>query len=326
MNNSSKVAVDGEKANRIIWLLIAGIGAAVAIAALFFNFTIVWRSYFATAATCLLLLAGVWLYKARRNDPNIATILEGTCQLTAFTAVAAPLSYIAASVDRPLQDSALAAADKFLHFDWMALLAWMNAHPALHSIFALAYASFAPQAIITLMALAISGHSPRIRQFLLTFMVTALVTIAISAWFPAQGAWAHYGITPADHPAISPVTREIHLAIFHGLRDGSFHLLTGMDAEGIITFPSLHAALALIFILALWPVPYLRWVSLTVNVLMIAATPIDGGHYLTDVIAGLGMAALCWAGVSWLVTRPVSPGISPMPSVALPLNEKQYPL
>jgi len=285
-----------------IWLLIAAVAMAVSMSAIFLDVTIVWTSYWAPAIACLLLMGAAWLYRTWRQDQNIAIALEGTCQLTIFTAVAAPLSYIAATANRPLQDSTLAAADKLLHLDWMALLAWMNAHPSLHVVFALAYASFAPQTILVLMALTMTGRSQRIRQFLLTFIVTALATIAISAVFPAQGAWAHYAITPADHPAITPITREIHLGIFNGLRDGSFHLLTGVNSEGIITFPSLHAAVALIFILTLWPVPIIRWIGLVVNVLMIVATPIDGGHYFIDVFAGLGLAALCWLAVSRLVT------------------------
>jgi membrane-associated phospholipid phosphatase len=322
VKNSLGAVAGGEMVNRAIWLLIAAVAVAVGVAAIFLNFTIVWRSYVVLITACLLLMGAAWLYRAWRKDQSIAAVLEGTSQLTAFTAVAAPLSYIAASANRPLQDSAFAAADKFLHFDWMALLGWMNAHPSLHPIFALAYASFAPQTIVTLMALAMTGHSPRIRQFLLTFILAALVTIAISAWLPAQGAWAHYGITPADHPAIAPVTRELHLAIFHGLRSGSFQLLTGINSEGIITFPSLHAAVALIFILTLWPVPVLRWVSLVVNVLMIIATPIDGGHYFIDVFAGLGLAALCWAGVSWLVTsRPAVRTILDPANVLIPQSQ-----
>lgn len=288
--------------DQAIWLLIAAVAIAVGMSAIFLDVTIVWNSYWTPAITCILLLVAAWLYRALRRDRNIAAALEGTCQLTAFTAVGAPLSYIAATANRPLQDSTLAAADKWLHLDWMALLAWMNAHPSLHLVFALAYASFVPQTVLVLMALSMTGLSHRIRQLLLTFIVTTLVTIAISALFPARGAWAHYAITPTDHPAISPVTREIHLGILHGLRDGSFRLLTGMNSEGIITFPSLHAAIALMFIVALWPVPVIRWIGLVVNVLMILATPIDGGHYFIDALAGLALAALCWMAVSRFAT------------------------
>jgi membrane-associated phospholipid phosphatase len=31
---------------------------------------------------------------------------------------------------------------------------------------------------------------------------------------------------------------------------------------------------------------------------MIAATPVDGGHYFSDVIAGLVIAAACWIAVA----------------------------
>jgi membrane-associated phospholipid phosphatase len=288
--------------NRIVWLLITAVAIAVGMSAIFLDVKILWDSYWAPTIACLLLLGAAYLYKTWRRDRAIATALEGTCQLTAFTAVAAPLSYVAATTNRPLQDSTLAAADKLLHLDWMALLGWMNAHPSLHAVFALAYASFVPQTILVLVALTMTGRSHRIRQFLLAFIVTALATIAISAWLPAEGAWSHYAITPADHPAINPVTREHHLAIFRGLRSESFRLLTGVNSEGIITFPSLHAAVGLIFILTLWPVPVIRWIGLAVNVLMIVATPIDGGHYFVDVFAGLGLAALCWIAVSQFST------------------------
>jgi membrane-associated phospholipid phosphatase len=106
--------------------------------------------------------------------------------------------------------------------------------------------------------------------------------------------WGYLHLTQADYPAIIPVAQETHLPIFHGLRDGTFRALTAMTAEGIITFPSFHAALAVIFAVALWPVPILlRWIGLALNILMIASTPIDGGHYFIDVIAGIAIGTFC---------------------------------
>jgi hypothetical protein len=99
------------------------------------------------------------------------------------------------------------------------------------------------------------------------------------------------------HPAIVPATRD-PLPIFHGLRDGTFRSLLGEGAEGIITFPSLHAAAGLLFIFALWPVRYLSWIIAALNTVMIASTPIDGGHYFSDAIAGMMIAILCWVAVS----------------------------
>ena len=67
-----------------------------------------------------------------------------------------------------------------------------------------------------------------------------------------------------------------------------------MGAQGIITFPSLHAALVLIVTVALWPIPVLRWLGLAINTLMLVSIPVDGGHYFIDVLAGL---AIAWASL-----------------------------
>jgi membrane-associated phospholipid phosphatase len=58
----------------------------------------------------------------------------------------------------------------------------------------------------------------------------------------------------------------------------------------------------------MWPVKYLRWVAALLNVAMVAATPIDGGHYFSDVIAGTAVAILCWMAAARILyasqTRP----------------------
>ena len=63
-------------------------------------------------------------------------------------------------------------------------------------------------------------------------------------------------------------------------------------AEGIITFPSYHSTLAILFLVALWSVPLLRWLGVVLNLAVIAATPIDGGHYFVDLGAGMIIAIL----------------------------------
>jgi membrane-associated phospholipid phosphatase len=257
------------------------------------GFRIAWPTFAAPGAASGLLIAAGWFYRSRRPDPRLASGVDCTAQVIAFAAVGAPLSYLAASAGLPLQDRLVDAADHALGLDWRALLVWMNAHPPIHDVFNAAYLSFQPQATVTVIALAFTARFLQLRIFVLAFVLATLVTIAISAAVPAQGVWGHYGLTPGDYPAIMPATREVHLPIFHGLRDGSLRVLTGLGSEGIITFPSLHTALGVIFIAALWPVPLLRWAGLIVNALMIVATPVDGGHYFSDVWAGAAIAAVC---------------------------------
>jgi membrane-associated phospholipid phosphatase len=276
------------------------VGAVIATSVLT-SFVIVWSSFAKGALVCALLVLMGLFYRHIREDQALAEALNGAGQIIAFASVAAPLSYIAASAAYPLWDAELTAWDRRLAFDWLNWLAFMNAWPALHMITKIAYGSFAVQTTMIVMALGMTGRSVHMRLFILALFSTTLVTIAISALMPAQGVWGAWHLSLNDAPAIIPTTRDLPLPVFFGLRDGSYRLLVGDNAEGVISFPSLHAALGLLFILGLWPMKRLRWVGLLINLVMIAATPVEGSHYLSDVLAGLAVAALCWSAVQWRI-------------------------
>jgi PAP2 superfamily protein len=308
--------------DRSIWALVAMIAVIVLAAPFVSSFYIEWRSLGPQIAASMALCAGAWFYRHWRRDQRLEAGLECTAQLVAFTAVGAPLSYLAAAAGAafPLQDPMYEAIDRALGLDWKGMLAWMNEHTVWHSAFRLSYMSFTLQASMTVLTLAFIGELVRLRIFMLALALSALVCIAISVVLPAQGIWGFYNLTAADYPAIIPATRELHLPIFHGLRDGSFRALTGLGSEGIIVFPSFHAALAVIFMVALWPVPVLRWFGVVVNVLMIVATPIDGGHYFIDVPGGIVVAVLCLAAAHTMAVRaghaPSSLAASKIPQLA----------
>ncbi len=290
--------------DRLVWTMIASSACAVMMAVILGRFTFIWSTLLLPAAFGGALLALAWLY--RRRDVRIAAALTGTAQLIAFSSVAAPLSYIAASLGWPLQDALFDAADRALGLDWMALLAWMNGHPTLYAVLRPIYLCLTPQITVAVLCLAFTGRLAWLRVYVLAFIFAALVTIAISAVLPAEGVWPYYGLTPVQSPHVMPVVSTSWPA-FHGLRDGSFRALLALGSEGIITFPSLHAALAVILIAALWPVPVVRWVILVLNGAMLAATPIDGSHYFIDVIAGIVIAVLCLFAAQWIAAHGLRP-------------------
>jgi PAP2 superfamily len=281
-----------DRLDRLIWSLVGLSAAIVLLAPLLGEFAVAWRSFAPPALACVLLLGAGWLYRYRRTDPRLAGALIGTAQIVAFAAVGAPLSYIAASANLPLQDHALALADRALGFDWRGLLAWMNGSPTAYAILRQTYQSLTLQMTTVVLCLAFTGALLRLRIYVLAFVLAALITIAVSAALPAAGAWPYYGLTATEAAPILPVV-STSWPVFDGLRDGSLRTLVAVGSEGIITFPSLHAALAVIVIIAAWPVPILRWVFLAVDAAMLVATPIDGSHYLVDVIAGIALAVLC---------------------------------
>ena len=263
--------------DRLIWAVIVLVAALVVTALLLSNFHLAWQTFAAPALACSTLLAGGWFYSRWRADARLASGLFSTAQLIAFAAVAAPLSYIAASANLPLCDAALDTMDRALGFDWEGLLAWMNTAPILYRVLRPIYLSLTLQMTTVVLCLAFSGRHLWLRTYTLAFLCAALVCIAISAALPAAGAWPHYGLTAGDSGILPAVSTS--WPVFYGLRDGSFRVLVAVGSEGIVTA-------------ALWPVRYLRWAAVILNTAMLIATPIDGSHYFSDVLAGVALAAL----------------------------------
>jgi membrane-associated phospholipid phosphatase len=294
-------SIDHRRIDYLIWVTIAVVGGAVIAATAVSAFVVVWSSLVNAVLVCSGLVFASLYYRHIRKEQPLAEALCGASQVIAFATVAAPLSYIAASAAFPLWDAELAAWDRQLGFDWMAWLALMNAAPLLHLITKIAYSSFAFQTTMVVMALGFARRSLHMRIFILALCATTLVTIGISTLLPAQGVWGAWHLSLNDSPVIVPTTRDLPLPVFFGLRDGTYRQLVVDNAEGIISFPSLHAALGVLFVFALWPVKWLRWIALFINLVMVAATPIEGSHYFMDVAAGLSIATLCWFAVSGLL-------------------------
>lgn len=287
--------------DNVIWASIGLVTAVVVTAVVSSDFTVVLKSYVGPASACLLLTIGAWCYRNLRSDHSLASTLESTTQLLAFSATAAPLSYVAASAALPLHDAGLDHLDRALGFDWLGILATFRHYPWFFRAMHLIYFSLSLQMIAAVLLLGFTGRLLWLRAYMLAFIFAALITIAVSALLPAEGAWLYYGIE-GEHTTL-PLDPANWGPIFSGLRDGSFRLLMGVGSEGIITFPSLHAASAVILIGAFWPVPIARRLALVINGLMLVATPIHGSHYFVDIFAGIGVALASMTAARLLVIR-----------------------
>lgn len=76
------------------------------------------------------------------------------------------------------------------------------------------------------------------------------------------------------------------------LRAGSLHALALPRLVGVLTFPSFHAVSAILYMWAFWPLAWFRPVTVAWNIAMIVATPMGGGHYFVDILAGILVAVL----------------------------------
>jgi len=282
------------RADLAIWATIGLIGLVMVGATFITPLRIEWRSFWAPVACALLIAAAGWFYRSVRNEPRLAAVLNSTAQIIAFAAVGAPLSYLAARAGFPMQDALFDCWDReWLHLDWTSLMQMIAARPNLRLVLLLAYSSFAVQTVTTVFALGVAGRLASLKTFIAAFISTTLVTIAISAVLPAVGPWVFLDLHSDMANGFLP-TSSTSWPVFLGLRDGTFHTINGMNSEGIITFPSLHAALGMLFGAALWRVKGIKWAGLVLNGAMLISTPAYGSHYFVDVIAGVLIAAVCW--------------------------------
>jgi membrane-associated phospholipid phosphatase len=118
--------------------------------------------------------------------------------------------------------------------------------------------------------------------------LSAPICIAIWVLAPSFGAFSVYAL-PDAHLTLaldSTYARELERL----LRDGP-GLISPRDAKGPIGFPSYHAEMALLVIWYLRDVNYLRWPVVALNLAVLIATPVQGGHHAVDVLAAFPVAA-----------------------------------
>ncbi|WP_324133120.1 phosphatase PAP2 family protein [Bosea sp. (in: a-proteobacteria)] len=298
------MAGDGWRASRTLWALIGAI-SLLSLA--------IWSATgVGLKAGDLLVILGVVasllaisaFYSQRRPDERLARLTRAMAELLLLIFMVGSLSYSGTSLAMPLRDEWFQAMDVALGFDWRFWLSVLDAHPAIHEVLVLAYHSMLPQTALLPIVLAAIGAYRHIDRFLLSYALAAIVTVAIATLLPALSPVVHLGITPADHPNIVLAVPLEFAQHAQALREGSMKLVDLNGAQGLVTFPSFHTVSAVLLMLGFWAAPpYWRWFGVGLNGLMLVAIPIEGSHYLVDVIAGAALAVAAWAAAAWLLAR-----------------------
>ncbi|WP_159756598.1 phosphatase PAP2 family protein [Sphingomonas sp. 8AM] len=243
----------------------------------------------ALPATGLAALAGALLTGRLRADARLIAGATAFLQMTLFTILGVVFAYLLAAASHPLWDRWLTAADARLGFDWPAMLAKADQLPAaILLIGGLAYHSLVLQMVVCIVVLAGTGRLERLQTTIAAAILAGSVTILFSGLLPATG-----NLFDPDHyrhlwPSVAWGDRDL----VAGLRDGAIRKLDLSHITGIVSFPSYHAALAVILFRGVYAIGSLRvpgaiWAGLT-----IVATPLFGGHYIVDVLAGLLLSVI----------------------------------
>lgn len=222
--------------------------------------------------------------------PRSVLIVQAACIVFALGLSLACLSYLGPITDLPLRDTEMIWIDRHLGFDWVQVMRGFDHQQVLLTILDGAYATFTAQLIGTVLILIAFRRTRELDRFFVTFICASVLAELASVLAPTLGPM----------PTLAQDDSFLHLStlgratgqIVLALRDG--HLRTiDLDAiNGIISFPSLHAAVAVIVPYTLrWNKP-LFWPVLILDCAMLASAIPSGNHYLADVLGGIVVAIL----------------------------------
>ena len=227
-----------------------------------------------------------------------------------FTAIAltgAVASYPIAAGSHGFADPLLQRSDLALHFNWLDWYRAVAAHPMLQAASRTAYAMIYVSPAILLGYLAITDQRREAHEFIAAVWLAAAITLAAFRFMPAIGPFAYLWHGPIPYLPVSDLWQP-HL--IPRLRDHDVLLIDLGRLVGLVSAPSFHAASGVLLIAFAWRQPRIRGLLVAINLAMLLATPVEGTHYLTDMILGalVAVAALSLvAGLrAWPARAPIA--------------------
>ena len=201
----------------------------------------------------------------------------------------------------PYADASLAAIDRTLHLAWVDYFAFAQKHRLLLALLEWSYTALAPLSVAAFALSFVKRGSWAASRFLDEFFLTAFLCTVAGPFFPAKGATTFFAnlILPLNTLEHLPGTYAV--AATETLRTGGHILLNVGNLPGLVTFPSFHTAAAVVIAAGFWRTKLFMPVAIYCAV-VIAATPIFGGHYFVDLIGGTLIAFAAIAATNWIAS------------------------
>lgn len=226
---------------------------------------------------------------ASTGERRLRDFAEYVLLFMAISLLGVLASYPAAAESKGFADPMLEHGDRLLRFDWIAMYRLVSAHPSLQYASAAAYACIFVSPALLLGHFAWTHRHDHAQRFLLTFWLAAVMTLLLFPLFPAEGPLAFMWRGPIPYMPTSALYQH---QLIPALRS---HQLTAIDIgslRGLVCAPSFHTVAGALYVIAAWPVRRLRWIITGITAAMLLATPVEGTHYLTDMVFGLLVAII----------------------------------
>lgn len=236
-------------------------------------------------------------YRYKRMDERpLMAALDGASLLIVFATVYTIATYMGATYSAKLWDETFASWDASLGLNAYKVVMWVRGISWWDTLLNVAYTGYFFQfAFLVPYTAGIRRQPDRMHQALAQMFMCALISLSVFTLMPSLNTLTTFDYK--DLHGIAQVNEHIL-----SVRAGQRPILRFEDeVQGLIQFPSMHAALAVVFA---WDLRhdhrvlfglYALW-----NVLVVFSAIPMGAHYIVDVIAGVVMAIGVIVLVQWL--------------------------
>lgn len=282
----------------IAWRMLLASAAATAVAGAAQGFRLAPLPLVSSLLIGVMMLGLTYLYSYHRPREWLAVATGCAGFFVCYSIVMGPMCYVVASLNMPLQDALLSRFDVAIGFDWLAVHKATLEKRWLADLSAWIYAHSAHQMLVAWIVLAATQQLDRLTSLFGAVTLATIVTLAVSAFLPAVGAYTFHGISDEALANMRGTGAGAwHVKDFLAVRSGALRYLDPKSMEGITQFPSFHTVVAATAGWATWRTRYAKWPMAIFSAAVIWTTLPIGGHYVIDILAGLAVTAL---GLRWM--------------------------
>ncbi len=254
-------------------------------------------------------------YRVIRKDERLALAAIAVGIFVLFTLTGSILNYLLLPIQFPVIDGALARADAMLGFSWPSLIHWVADFPSFSAVLNFVYFTSLPQMTIVILVLSFVGDDRALHRFLVTGLLGALLAMLFWTFWPSFGTSAYYVLPEELVQRAQLAVTPAYGAELKRLAQDGVALLSPRDTLGLIAFPSFHTVMACMSVWFMTRSAVLLVPTLLLNILMVPAIIIHGGHHLVDVFGGVLAFALAFA-LSGVLLRSLDAGSLTRPSAS----------
>ena len=290
-------------AERVLILIILVLAAVDAALLAFKQVRLDWAGYSLPVLMSAALFFGGQYYRVARFEERLALALSASGLFILFTLVTSIFNYLLLPIHFPIVDSFWVKLDASMGYDWSSLVVWFSQWPTASRLLLFIYFSSLPQLSAVVLLLGLSGQDKVLWHFLLTGVLGVLGCIAIWAIFPSFGASSVHDLPQSTLDAVPvAVSPQYSAEVLRLSRDGATYI-SPANVLGLIGFPSFHTVMACMSVVFLARFKWIMPFAVLLNIAMVPAILVHGGHHLSDVFGGIVMFGLAYLVAGKLLVR-----------------------